>query len=118
MKEKTIQFFKHDRSYSGGVKLYNEICLMVSLKKQLNVQEENDYLKLTLFEALRDQAGIPMGEFQAILRPPVVSSVSDAPEKPEPKKTAAPRKRSTSNKPASPKKRAVPKKPATRKPVA
>ena len=71
MKERIIHFFKHDRSYAGGVKLYNEFGTLISLKKQLNVQEENQHLNETLFEALRELAGISIDEFRGIMLAPV-----------------------------------------------
>ncbi|TSA24354.1 MAG: hypothetical protein D4R67_11965 [Bacteroidetes bacterium] len=71
MKEKIIHFFKHDRSYSGGVKLFNEFGILISLKKQLNIQAENQHLKDTLFEALRELGGISMDEFRGIMLTPV-----------------------------------------------
>jgi hypothetical protein len=72
MKEKILNYLKHDRSHKSGVKLYNEIGNRLSLKRQLNVQSEDKHLTAILHEELRVLAGISMEQFRLIMKNPVI----------------------------------------------
>ncbi len=75
MKERILNFLKHDRSYEGGVKLYNEIGQRLSLKRQLSNYPEHE-MKGLLFEEFREMAGIPHLEFQHIMKTHVAPVVA------------------------------------------
>ena len=57
LSEEILHFIKTDKSYTGAVKLYQRVGMRLSLKKQLNVQSESEYLKGVLLEELRQLAG-------------------------------------------------------------
>lgn len=86
MKERILKFFKEDRSYRGTVTLYQEIGTRLSLKKQINVQQESDYLKGVIFHEFKQMAGLSDQEFKDILLVPVSAGVkkSDQPVKQAP----------------------------------
>ena len=73
MKDKILHYFRHDRSYKTGMQLIMEYSNSMSIKKQLNVQPQNDYLLGIIHEELRMLAGIQQHELFNILKKPVVS---------------------------------------------
>lgn len=81
MKEEILKFFRTDRSYSGAVKLVLRYSPKLGLKKQLNLQEETEYLKGCAFEELRELSGIKENEMRSMLASPK--------PKPEPAKLAS-----------------------------
>jgi len=72
MKKAIEDYLKTDRTYEKGVQLYHKHGLKMSLKKQLNVQAESDYMKGILFEEFREMLGISALELKNILAHPVV----------------------------------------------
>jgi hypothetical protein len=70
MKEEILNFFRTDRSYAGAVKLVLMFSPKLGLKKQLNLQEETEYLKGCAFEELRELSGIKEVEMRSILSAP------------------------------------------------
>ena len=66
MKEKILKFFKHDRTYNGAIKLYNEVGQRLSLKKQFNTYPESE-LKGIIFDELRELADISPAVFKSIM---------------------------------------------------
>ena len=72
MKERILQFFKSDRTYKTAVNLYQEFGKRLSVKKQINMQSESDYLKGTLFDELRELADLSQKDLSLILQAPVV----------------------------------------------
>lgn len=89
MKERILNFFKSDRTYTSGMKLYNEIGPRLSLKRQFNSMPESE-LKGILFDELRQLSGISMDEFSQIIRNPVLTfpvQTSPAPKAPAKLKT-------------------------------
>ena len=76
MKEKILNYFKNDRTYQAGIKLYFEFGNRLSLKKQLNIQQESTYLKGVLFDELRQMAELTQKELDMIIASPVKNSVT------------------------------------------
>ncbi len=72
MKNTIINFFRHDRTFKSAVKLYHEHGNKISLKKRLNVENENEFLKGVLFEELRAMAGIHPQIFSTMISNQVV----------------------------------------------
>jgi len=68
MKEKIEKFFKEDRTYSGAVKLYNEIGNSLAIKKQLNMQPE-EVMKGVLFDQLRILGDITPEQYKLLTTP-------------------------------------------------
>jgi hypothetical protein len=95
MKDKIIHYLKTDRSYRGGLKLVHEHSMRLSLKKQLNVQPQSEYLHGVILEELRELAQISRVEFAFLMKTPVVSvqreekTISPPVEMPDPGKRAA-----------------------------
>lgn len=79
MKEEILKYFRTDRSYQGAVSLYMRYGNRIGLKKQLNVQEENDHLLNTLHEELRSLAGIDPNVFRVLVSVPIVKIKEEAP---------------------------------------
>lgn len=77
MKTEILNFFKTDRSFENGKKLYFKYGLKVGFKNSLNKQSESEYLKGILFEELRALAQIPVQEFSGILKLPIVKSLPE-----------------------------------------
>lgn len=118
MKEKILTYFKHDRSHTGGVKLYNEVGNRISLKRQLNVQPEDPHLTSVLHEELRVIGEISMDEFRVIMRNPITSfqeTSGNPPEAPAKQKPAGKGKKPATKKPAGKGKKQATKKPAGKK---
>ncbi len=93
MKERILQFFKSDRTYKTAVNLYQEFGKRLSVKKQINMQSESDYLKGTLFDELRELADLSQKDLSLILQAPVVkiekNQSTPAAPKPASKRKAA-----------------------------
>jgi hypothetical protein len=71
MKERILSFFLADRTFSGGVKLYQEIGSRLSLKKSLNALPYSLYLEGVLFDQLREMGDISSSDFARIMSQPV-----------------------------------------------
>jgi hypothetical protein len=99
MKEKILNFFKHDRTWSSAIKLYMEIGPRLSIKQKLNVYHEDD-IRGIVYDDFREMLGISHAELQKILRIPVQpleKKAIPAAKKPAAKKPAA---KKTSTEPA------------------
>lgn len=83
MKSKIIQYLKSDRSFEGGVKLYQEVGLSMSLKTTLNRQGFTPYNHQLLLEELRKLAGISPEELKAFVTAPL-APIQEVIEKVEP----------------------------------
>ena len=71
MKTRILNFFKYDRSFSGGRALYLELGNNLRFKGNLCLYEES-YIKGVLFEQLRQMAGLTGEQFRLVMRVPVV----------------------------------------------
>ena len=70
MKNTILKFLKHDRSYIGAMKIYNEHGQRLSLKRHFNNQHESELSEI-LFDELREMAELSQKEYQAIIDIPV-----------------------------------------------
>jgi hypothetical protein len=70
MKNTILKFLKHDRSYIGAMKIYNEHGQRLSLKRHFNNQHESELSEI-LFDELREMAELSQNEYQAIIDIPV-----------------------------------------------
>lgn len=88
MKNEILNFFKSDRSFEGGKKLYFKYGNRVGFRNSLNKQAESDYLKSVLFEELRALAQIPVHQITLLLKQPIsklhVPAIPDSPIVDEP----------------------------------
>ncbi|MCX6243690.1 MAG: hypothetical protein NTU98_03205 [Bacteroidetes bacterium] len=73
MKTRILNFFKYDRSYSGGRTLYLEIGNNLAFKKNLCLREEHN-IKGVLFDQLRQMAELTADQLKSILNAPIVVS--------------------------------------------
>ena len=77
MKEEIIKYFKTDRSYASGLKLIIRYSNRLSLKKQLNIHQQSDYLAGVINEELRELAGLTPDGLEDILLRPIVKTIPD-----------------------------------------
>ena len=70
--EKILEYVKTDRSYSGAVNLYQKVGVRLSLKKQLNVQPESEYMRGVVMEELRQLANINVHQWNYLCNAPLV----------------------------------------------
>ena len=80
MNQKIYEYFKKDRSFDEGVKLYNEFGSENSFKQILNIRGENENTKPQLSEELRVLCGIDKIELDFILSLPLEGENYVAPE--------------------------------------
>ncbi len=71
MKSKIIQYLKMDRTFEGGLRLYQEIGQSMSFKATLNRQGFTPYNHELLLEEFRKMAGISPEELRAFTTAPV-----------------------------------------------
>ncbi len=72
MKKRIIEYLKTDRSFEGGVKIYQEHGQTMSFKQTLNRQGYSKYNHELLLDQLRQLACIDQAEFNSIIAVPVV----------------------------------------------
>jgi len=72
MKNTIVEFFKHDRTYKEAVKLIHKYSNKVSLKRQVNVQEETPHMRGIVFEELRELGQISHSDYQSLMANKVV----------------------------------------------
>jgi len=88
MKEDILKYFKEDRSYESGIRLYMKYGNHIGFKKQLNIQPKSQHLLNMLHEELRAVAFITPFELKEILLSPIFLPKNDEEEKnfPDPQK--------------------------------
>jgi hypothetical protein len=92
MNNEIRKYFMADRAYASGVALVMKYSHRLSLKKQLNIQPQSNYLCGVIHEELREMAAITRDELAGLLaRPieaplPVVDSIASVrgPQPPNP----------------------------------
>ena len=77
MKEEIIKYFKTDRSYASGAALIFRYSNRLSLKKQVNIHQQSDYLAGVINEELRELAGLTSDALDDILLRPIVNTIPD-----------------------------------------
>ena len=77
MKEEIIKYFKTDRSYASGAALIFRYSNRLSLKKQVNIHAESEYLAGVINEELRELAGLTSDALDDILLRPIVKTLPD-----------------------------------------
>ena len=77
MKEEIIKYFKTDRSYARGAALIFRYSNRLSLKKQVNLHAESEYLTGVIYQELRELAGISHDELEDMLLRPAVKTIPD-----------------------------------------
>jgi hypothetical protein len=84
MKEKVLDYLKHDRSFDGGNAIYQAHGMNRHLKGILNVQGDFGINKEVMTKELAKEAGISESELELILATPVVPGptepLEDTPE--------------------------------------
>lgn len=71
MKEEIKKYFSTNRSHADGVALVMKYSNRLSLKKQLNIHPESDYLTGVVHQELCDIAGITPQELHNMLHKPI-----------------------------------------------
>ncbi len=77
MKADILKYFKTDRSHAAGVALVIKHSNRLSLKKQLNIHPQSDYMTGIVYEELRELAGISREDLHDILVQPISKNEPD-----------------------------------------
>ncbi len=75
MKEEIKNYFKTDRSHSGGVALIIKHSNRLSLKKQVNIHPASEYMTGVIHEELRELSGIQRDELHDLLQLPIAPTI-------------------------------------------
>ncbi len=84
MKEEIKNYFTTDRSHACGVALVIKHSNRLSLKKQVNIHPQSEYMTGVIHEELRELAGLSRDELYELLQKPISKplpeSIVQAPE--------------------------------------
>ena len=84
MKEEIKNYFTTDRSHALGVALVIKHSNRLSLKKQVNIHPQSEYMTGIIHEELRELAGLSRDELYELLQKPISkplpASISEATE--------------------------------------
>ena len=82
MKEEIKNYFTTDRSHASGVALVIKHSSRLSLKKQVNIHPESEYMTGVIHEELRELAGLSREQLYELLQKPIAgpspAAITDA----------------------------------------